>query len=374
MCFFKSLTATYDDLAFYYGDRSLDHLLKEYEASFQSIENYLNPVRERLALLMQKDSQLAGQSLVHADQLYNVLLQYSKKAGRPGVYTSKEVTEMKRYVRDIERFRPNGITGYYENGFDLLGTPILTVGEPEKYKMFRWGLVPTTAPDKDAWFEEKERLNAKSEWMVRSDDFGATFAKGQRCLIPVSGFYEWRHLDEHEQIKIPYYVTFADQKLRMMAGLYSRWRDPKTDHFYYSYVLITTRANAILEYVHNKGKRMPVFIDQQDWSKWLDKRLPLAEAERMCQPFQDPDMRAYTITKLLSGNVNRNVPLVRYPMNYNPVVEQAIQLVQSGQHYEALEMFRDAVAQSTANANKIDLKMLELAAREPIVAELSFAA
>ncbi|MBT1688877.1 SOS response-associated peptidase [Dawidia soli] len=380
MCFFKSLTASYDDLAFYYGNRNLDHLVKEFEASFQSIQNHVQPIREKLSVLMDRDPQLAQLSLMQPNQLYNQLLSYSKKAGRPAVYTQQDVTLMKRYLRDIERFQPSGISAYYENGFDLFATPVLTAGDPENYKMFHWGLVPTEVPDKNAWLDEKERLNAKSEWVPMSDDFRHTFEKGQRYLIPVSGFYEWRTLDEEvgdedAKIKIPYYVTFRDQKPRMMAGLYSRWRNPLTNEFYYSYVLLTTKANAILEYVHNTKKRMPVFIPQEQWSKWLDKTLSPRESLQMCQPYLDPDMRAYTITKLLSSNdAHRNVPHVRYPMNYNPAIEQAIYFLQAGNHKQALEVFREAVARSTANANQIDIQHLELAARQPIIAELSLAA
>lgn len=375
MCFFKSLTASFDDLESFYSGRDYDHLLKEYEGSFQAIQSYLAPIRGRLSILMEKDAQIAQSSLVHSDQLYNLLLRYSKKAERPEVYSSQEVTEMKRHIRDLERFQLNGISSYYENGFDRFATPVITSGDPQNFKMFHWGLIPTEVTDVNEWLKKKERLNCQSEYMDRSEDFAKTFATGQRCLIPVSGFYEWRTLDEDETIKIPYYVTFADQKPRMMAGLYSRWRDSPTGEYYYSYVLLTTKANAILEYVHNKKKRMPVFMSADQWDKWLDRKLPLKEAQQMCQPFMDPAMRAYTITKWLTKNdVHRNEPQVRYPMNYNPAIEQAIHFLQTGDHKQALSVFKEAVAQTPSNAKEIEMRHLELAAKEPIIVELSLVA
>jgi putative SOS response-associated peptidase YedK len=92
-----------------------------------------------------------------------------------------------------------------------------------------------------------------------------------------------------------------------MAGLYSRWKDKETGEYYYSYTVLTTRANSILEYVHNNKKRMPVFIDKEDEKTWLNKDLSKNDVLELCQPSQDPAMRAYTISKLLT---TRNIVTV----------------------------------------------------------------
>ena len=73
-----------------------------------------------------------------------------------------------------------------------------------------------------------QTLNCISEEMYEKPSFKDAIKNGQRCLIPVTGFFEWRWLDEQGTVKIPYHVTFRDQKVRSMAGLYSRWKDKDT--------------------------------------------------------------------------------------------------------------------------------------------------
>jgi putative SOS response-associated peptidase YedK len=183
----------------------------------------------------------------------------------------------------------------------------------------------------------------------------------------VNGFYEWHWLDEKGTVKIPYYVTFRDQRVRSMAGLYSRWKNKQTGEYYYSYTVLTTTANSILEYVHNNKKRMPVFIDQQDEKAWLNKDLSHKDVMELCQPSGDPNMRAYTITKLLTTkNAVTNVPEVWAPLNYQPAIQEAMQYLQSGDKKKALEIFKNVVS-----GDKLNEKDLANAAEQKIIPELT---
>ncbi|HEY3406190.1 MAG TPA: SOS response-associated peptidase, partial [Ohtaekwangia sp.] len=209
--------------------------------------------------------------------------------------------------------------------------------------------------------------NCISEEMYDKPSFRDAIKNGQRCLIPVTGFYEWRWLDEQGTVKIPYYVTFRDQKVRSIAGLYSRWKDKETGEYYYSYTVLTTRANTILEYVHNHKKRMPVFIAPEDEKTWLTKDLSKEDVLGLCQPYQDTAMRAYTVSKLLTTkNTNTNVPEVRGPMNYNKAIQEANQFLLSGDKKKALEAFKNSVS-----GEKIKIDDLQNAARQEILEELS---
>ena len=211
-----------------------------------------------------------------------------------------------------------------------------------------------------------QTVNCISEEMYDKPSFKDAVKNAQRCLIPVSGFYEWRWLDEKGTIKIPYYVTFRDQKIRSIAGLYSRWKDKATGQYYYSYTILTTRANAILEYVHNSKKRMPVFIAKEDEKAWLDKDLKKEDVLELCQPSQDPQMRAYTIPKLLTTrNINTNVPEVMAPMNYNSAIQEANQFLLTGDKKKALETFKNIMS-----GEKIKIDDLQIAASQEIKAEL----
>lgn len=355
MCFHKSLAQKETEL--------FDH----YAASFQSITEELEPIRERFSELLRKDDKLGSLSLSTPDEIHNLLTVYSQKDSLPASLTKPELSELKWCLKTLTAFRDGGVYRYHENGFDYLPTPIITAGDPQHFKLFKWGLIPYYMTDKEkAVVLRTQTLNCISEEMYEKPSFRDAAKNAQRCLIPVNGFFEWRWIDEQGTVKIPYYVTFRDQQVRSMAGLYSRWKDPGTGEYYYSYTVLTTRANSILEYVHNNKKRMPVFIAKEDEKAWLDKELSKKDVLALCHPSRDPAMRAYTITKLLTTrNMVTNVPEVLGPMNYQEAIHQASQYLQSGDRKKALEAFKNSVS-----GEKIKIEDLAHAANQEIIAEL----
>jgi len=317
---------------------------------------------------MHKDERLGSLSLTKPDDIHNQLVSYSQKDSLPGHYNKQELSELKWGLKTLTGFRDGDHYRFHENGFDYLPTPILTAGDPDKFKLFRWGLIPNYMTDKEkAMVLRTQTLNCISEEMYEKPSFRDAIKNAQRCLIPVTGFFEWHWLDEKGTVKIPYYVTFRDQQIRSMAGLYSRWKDKETNEYYYSYTVLTTRANAILEYVHNNKKRMPVFIAKEDEKTWLNKDLSQKDVLELCQPLQDPSMRAYTISKLLTTkNIVTNVPEVLSPMNYNVAMEAAKQYLLSGDKKNALEAFKNLVS-----GEKLKIEDLQQAVGQEIKAELT---
>jgi putative SOS response-associated peptidase YedK len=62
----------------------------------------------------------------------------------------------------------------------------------------RWGLIPSWSKGPDPKFTN---INARSETVGNAAPFRSAF-KRHRCLVPASGFYEWRKESEGKQ---PYY-------------------------------------------------------------------------------------------------------------------------------------------------------------------------
>ena len=99
---------------------------------------------------------------------------------------------------------------FHENGFDFLPTPILTTGKPNELQMFHWGLVPFWV--KDLASAQKLRistLNCISEEMFEKPAFKDAVKEGKRCLIPCTGFMEWKWMDE----KKPHYADCSANPL-----------------------------------------------------------------------------------------------------------------------------------------------------------------
>ena len=355
MCYYKSLAQRESEL------------LSHYAASFQTITDELEPIKERFSILMSKDEKLGALSLSAPNEIHSLLTLYSQKDSLPSSLTKPELSELKWSLKTLSSFHDNGLYRYLENGFDYLPTPILTAGDPTNFKLFKWGLIPFYIAEREkAMVLRTQTLNCISEEMYEKPSFRDAAKKAQRCLIPVTGFFEWRWLDEQGTVKIPYHITFRDHQLRSMAGLYSQWKDKETGEYYYSYTVLTCEANSILEYVHNSKKRMPIFIAKEDEQAWLNKELNPKDVKELCHPSRDPAMSAYTISKLLTTrNIINNIPEVLKPMNYNTAIQEAHQYLLSGDRKKAIEAFKNVVS-----GDKIKAEDLANAAKQEIIAEL----
>ena len=58
-------------------------------------------------------------------------------------------------------------------------------------RIMKWGLVPSWAKDEKIGYK---MINARSEGIETKPSFRAAF-KRHRCLVPATGFYEWKKVD-----------------------------------------------------------------------------------------------------------------------------------------------------------------------------------
>ena len=123
---------------------------------------------------------------------------------------------------------------------------------------FRWGLVPFWA--KEAKIGNR-MINARAETLAQKPAFRAA-VKRRRCLIPASGFYEWRKAGSAKE---PTYVFRTDQRPLAMAGLWEEWCSPD-DEILHSCAIVTTAANDFMRPIHH---RMPVILDPPAAETWL---------------------------------------------------------------------------------------------------------
>jgi putative SOS response-associated peptidase YedK len=159
-------------------------------------------------------------------------------------------------------------------------------GERELTPM-RWGLVPFWA--KDAGIGSK-MINARAEGIESKPAFRAAF-KSRRCVVPVSGFYEWkqpgggaesapgRSDPRGKPAKQPYYIFPAEGKILALAGLWERW--DKGDGPLETFTIITTTPNALMADLHD---RMPVVLDGGGVRAWLDPGLGTDDALALLVP------------------------------------------------------------------------------------------
>ena len=126
----------------------------------------------------------------------------------------------------------------------------------------RWGLVPFwwSKPLKEL---KLATFNARAETVTTKPMFRGPFQRS-RCLIPVSGYYEWEDTPGGKQ---PWYFTASDGSPALtVAGLWDEWRDKERGETLKSCTMIITEPNEFVAEVHN---RMPVLLGEKDFEPWL---------------------------------------------------------------------------------------------------------
>ena len=126
----------------------------------------------------------------------------------------------------------------------------------------RWGLVPSwwSKPLKEL---KLATFNARAETVTTKPFFRNAF-KRNRCLIPVSGYYEWQDTPSGKQ---PWYFTARDGSPALtIAGLWDEWKNPETGASIKSCAMIITEPNAFVAKVHD---RMPVLLTEKQFEPWL---------------------------------------------------------------------------------------------------------
>jgi putative SOS response-associated peptidase YedK len=125
----------------------------------------------------------------------------------------------------------------------------------------RWGVIPSwwSKPAKEM---KLATFNARVETIREKPMFRRGFQR-TRCLIPVSGYYEWHDAPDGKQ---PYYFTRHDGGAITIAGIWDEWRDQQAGETIRSCAMIITEANQFVGEVHD---RMPVILEPAQFEAWL---------------------------------------------------------------------------------------------------------
>jgi putative SOS response-associated peptidase YedK len=135
--------------------------------------------------------------------------------------------------------------------------------KPEGFRLaepLQWGLIPGWAKDPKI---AAQLVNARGETVASKPSFRSAF-KRQRCLIPVSGYFEWQVINS--KTKQPWHIFRADGGLLPCAGLWESWQSPDGSVLE-TCAIITTTPNENLAEIHD---RMPVILAEEHWGLWLD--------------------------------------------------------------------------------------------------------
>ena len=211
--------------------------------------------------------------------------------GRYALYGPvKRTPEHDRWFDELEAF------GAHYNIAPTQACPVarLVEGKPV-LALLRWGLIPLWSKDPAIG---NRLINARAETVSEKPAFRAAY-RARRCLVPASGFYEWKKVPRGKQ---PYYITSADAAVLAFAGLWEQWQAAGAEPTL-SFTIITTDANAMMKELHD---RMPVILAPEHFEAWLTSKDPI-ELMRPCRPDM---LTAYPVSTAVNSPRNDEPALV----------------------------------------------------------------
>ncbi len=131
---------------------------------------------------------------------------------------------------------------------------VLTNDDGERQiEMMRWG------------FKLPDRLlfNARSEGIDMSKFWGERF-RTKRCIVPADAFFEWVKVQKGAKPK--YEFAVPGREPFGMAGLWSAWKNPKTEAWEDTFAILTGDANHVMQPVHD---RQPIILEPREYAEYL---------------------------------------------------------------------------------------------------------
>ncbi len=168
------------------------------------------------------------------------------------------------------------------------------------FQPMRWGLVPSWA--KDASIGSK-LINARCETLGEKPAFRNAL-KSRRCIVPISGFYEWQRQGRGKQ---PYFVASADGTPLTLAGLWEEWNGLLT------FTIITVPANEKVAAIHD---RMPAILSLEEALAWLK-----TGDTALLKPCPSDALAAWTVSTRVNSPANNDPRLTERTAPLAPVAE-----------------------------------------------------
>ncbi len=159
-------------------------------------------------------------------------------------------------------------------------------------------------------------INARVETVATAASYRGPWKRGQRCILPATGFYEWQLRESGKQ---PFYIFLTEQSLFGFAGLWDA--STNTDgEVLESCTILTMPANPLMAEIHNVKARMPAILRRDDHDAWLSGD---ADTAMNCiTAYPQELMRAYPVSTVVNSPRNNELRLIE-PLAVAPARQES---------------------------------------------------
>ena len=158
----------------------------------------------------------------------------------------------------------------------------------------KWGYFPSWLKEQD---NSRSLFNSRYESLLEKKTFTSAF-RNNRCLIPLSGWYEWR---TENDIRQPYFFYNKENLQIYTAGLF--WKRSNGD---IETSIITREAVPPLDTIHN---RSPLILNNFQIESWLsDKEVDLIYDDIKIVNYED--ILFHKVDTAVNNTKNKNASLI----------------------------------------------------------------
>ncbi|HET9843284.1 MAG TPA: SOS response-associated peptidase, partial [Gammaproteobacteria bacterium] len=138
------------------------------------------------------------------------------------------------------------------------------IGNPPTLQFMEWGFIPSWT-NKNVQTPSRY-INARCETLHEKVTFKDSFRK-RRCLIPASGYYEWKLIKNKKQ---PFYLHAPEFPILAFAVIWDSWKNSNFE-IKETVAIVTKSADQFMDL----QERSPIVIPSDFYAQWLDPLTPL---------------------------------------------------------------------------------------------------
>lgn len=160
--------------------------------------------------------------------------------------------------------------GYFNGGeaFPSNDLPIIYQDQDQVLDIGKWGF--------ELWNSSRLVINARSETVDQKPMFKKYF-ESQRCLVPISYFYEWKEEEDGSKTKTRIYPYRKENTL--LAGIY-KYELGDDGKNQLTYTILTGPSSGKMMEIH---KRAPISVSNENIGTWLNKESSKSDLEKIIE-------------------------------------------------------------------------------------------
>jgi putative SOS response-associated peptidase YedK len=170
--------------------------------------------------------------------------------------------------------------------------------------MMRWGLIPSWAEGKPP---EAPPACIGVEQLEGSMWSRSAWECGQRCILPLTGFYAWQLT--RGRYRQPYFVGLMDRSVFGLAAIWDRSVADADDDVIESCSMVCVPANELMGRIASGERSMPAILKRRDYDTWL--RGSSAEAAATLQAYGTDRMRAHPVSPRINSRAVDDPGLIK---------------------------------------------------------------